>query len=83
MVCLYNGEKLYQPRSTNMQIVLNGEIQQLRDNCSVQTVIEEMGLQDKRIAVEVNQEIIPRAKHDQHKLVEGDRIEIIHAVGGG
>lgn len=66
-----------------MQIVLNGKIQQLRDNSSVQTMLEEMSLQDKRIAVEVNQEIIPRAKHDQHRLVDGDRIEIIHAVGGG
>ena len=56
---------------------------QLSDNSSVQAVLEEMQLQGKRIAVEVNREIIPRAKHDQYKLTEGDCVEIIHAVGGG
>ena len=66
-----------------MQIVINGKIQQISDNSSVQSVLEEMQLQNKRIAVEVNQEIIPRAKHHEHKLMEGDNIEIIHAVGGG
>ena len=66
-----------------MQITLNGNTVQLSDNSSVQAVLEEMQLQGKRIAVEVNREIIPRAKHDQYRLAEGDCVEIIHAVGGG
>ena len=66
-----------------MRIVLNGKIQQVDENSSVQSVLEELRLQDKRVAVEVNREIIPYAKHAEHKLAEGDSVEIIQAVGGG
>lgn len=66
-----------------MQIVVNGSAQQIDEHSSVQSVLEQMQLQGKRIAVEVNREIIPRAKHAEYKLVEGDSVEIIHAVGGG
>lgn len=66
-----------------MQILVNGKTQKINEDSSVQSVLEQMHLQGKRIAVEVNQEIIPRAKHAEYQLAEGDRVEIIHAVGGG
>lgn len=66
-----------------MQIIINGEARQIDEHSSVQSVLEQMQLQGKRIAVEVNREIIPRARHAEYQLAEGDSVEIIHAVGGG
>lgn len=50
---------------------------------TVAQLLEQMGLQGKRIAVERNGEIVPRSTFDQPLLVEGDRLEIVVAVGGG
>ena len=66
-----------------MRIFLNGQMQQIGDQSSVQAMLAEMNLQDRQVAVEVNHEIVPRTLHAQVILVEGDRVEIIQAVGGG
>ena len=66
-----------------MQIILNGKTREIPDNSSLQGMLEEINVQNKRIAVEVNREIVPREKHSDYQLSNGDRIEIIHAVGGG
>jgi sulfur carrier protein len=50
---------------------------------NISQLLEHMGLQGKRIAVERNGEIVPRSKFDQPMLVCGDRLEIVVAVGGG
>ena len=50
---------------------------------NISQVLEHMGLQGKRIAVERNGEIVPRSKFGQSMLVDGDRVEIVVAVGGG
>ena len=41
------------------------------------------GLAERRVAVEVNGEIVPRSRHGEHALADGDRVEIVHALGGG
>ena len=66
-----------------MQIRLNGEIRQVTDQCSISEVLKILDLQNKRVAVEVNLEVIPRAQHASFTLAANDNIEIIHAVGGG
>ena len=66
-----------------MVIVLNGEQSQFEDQCSIARMLEILDLQEKRLAVEVNQEVIPRAEHDSFVLTTNDRVEIIQAVGGG
>jgi sulfur carrier protein len=50
---------------------------------NISQLLEHMGLQGKRIAVERNGEIVPRSKFDQPMLADGDRLEIVVAVGGG
>jgi sulfur carrier protein len=50
---------------------------------NISQLLEHMGLQGKRIAVERNGEIVPRSKFAQSMLVDGDRLEIVVAVGGG
>lgn len=66
-----------------MQIILNGQALELADNSSLQQLIEQQGLTGKRLAAEVNMEIIPRAKHQDYILKEQDRVEIVQAIGGG
>jgi sulfur carrier protein len=66
-----------------MQIYLNGVEKQIPDPSNMAGLIEFLDLSGQRIAVEVNEELVPRSTFDQHLLKENDRVEIIHAVGGG
>jgi len=66
-----------------MQIVLNGSRRDIPEDLSASQLIADLGLADKRLALEVNQEIVPRSTFDQHILRAGDRVEIVHAIGGG
>jgi sulfur carrier protein len=65
------------------QISINGEDQPLADGETIASLIERLELVGKRLAVELNGEIVPRSQHAEQVLVEGDRVEIVHAVGGG
>jgi len=64
-------------------ILINGESHTLPDNLTISEAIVSLGLTGKRIAVECNGEIVPRSQHSEHLLREGDRVEIVAAVGGG
>lgn len=66
-----------------MQIQLNGDAKRLAGETTVGELIVALDLAGRRIAVEVNEEIVPRSQHDATRLVEGDRVEIVHAIGGG
>lgn len=66
-----------------MNIQVNGETKQLPDGHSAADLIESMGLTGKRIAMEVNREILPRSEYSQYQFREGDVVEIVHAIGGG
>ena len=64
-------------------IVLNGSDKQVDSNISVSQLLEELGLTEKRLAVEINQQIIPRSSFTDHTLYEKDNVEIVQAIGGG
>lgn len=66
-----------------MEIVVNGEPHVLAGALTVLELLQAEGLGERRVAVEVNGEIVPRSRHDRHLLAPGDRIEIVHALGGG
>jgi sulfur carrier protein len=66
-----------------MDIIVNGEQRQVPDIYTAAQLVEAMGLGDQRIAMEVNLEIVPRSTYSSHALQPGDRIEVVHAVGGG
>ena len=67
-----------------MNIHVNGEERSLSSSeVSVSELLEQLGLQNRRVAVEVNQHIVPRAQHAEHRLQNGDKVEIVHFVGGG
>ena len=66
-----------------MIISLNGEQKTVEPDLTLAQLIEQLGLTGKRLAAEINQEIIPRSAHSSHVLKDGDVIEIVHAIGGG
>ena len=66
-----------------MQIVLNGETRTLEPGTTLAALVASLDLGGRRMAVEVNEEVIPRSEYADHVLGDGDRLEIVHAVGGG
>lgn len=62
---------------------LNGEGRECREEMTLADLVAELGLGAKRIAVEVNRDIIPREEYANCRLNAGDEIEIVHFVGGG
>lgn len=66
-----------------MQIQVNGEMLHVQDGTTLTGLIDELNLGEKRIAIELNLEIIPRSEHVSTVLQEADRVEIVHAIGGG
>ena len=66
-----------------MRITVNGEAREVEDRTTVRGLIELLDLTGGPVAVERNGEIVPRARHTDTSLSEGDVIEIVHFVGGG
>jgi sulfur carrier protein len=64
-------------------VSINGESRQLGTATTVAALIDEMGLTGKRIALERNGEIVPRSTFVTQQLSDGDKLEIVVAVGGG
>lgn len=66
-----------------MQIFLNGQTLHLQAPVSLADLLEQQGYALRRVAVEVNRSIVPKSQHGLHILNEGDKVEIVHALGGG
>ncbi|CAK0767605.1 sulfur carrier protein [Gammaproteobacteria bacterium] len=66
-----------------MEILLNGQPQQVRDGLNLTELVESLGLTGRRLAIEVNLEVVPRSVYPSHRLRPGDRVEVVHAIGGG
>lgn len=64
-------------------ISVNGEPQQIALASTLASLVEQLGLTGKRIAVERNGDIVPRSQFATLQLVEGDKLELVTAVGGG
>ncbi|KGS14675.1 MULTISPECIES: sulfur carrier protein ThiS [Pseudomonas syringae group] len=66
-----------------MHIQLNGEPFELPDGETVAALLTRLDLAGRRVAVELNLDIVPRSQHDATVLREGDQVEVVHAIGGG
>jgi thiamine biosynthesis protein ThiS len=66
-----------------VQITVNGERQQVARGLSLAALLRDLQLNERRIAVEVNREIVPPQRYGTQSLGDGDEIEIVHFVGGG
>lgn len=70
--------------NTGMDILLNGDPVSLPDPAAtIAALLATQGLAERRVAVEINGEIVPRGRHGEHRLQAGDKVEIVHALGGG
>lgn len=66
-----------------MTITVNGQPEALEDSATVERLLQQHNLAHAPCAVEVNKAIVPKKRHAEHKLREGDRVEIVTLVGGG
>ncbi len=66
-----------------IRIVVNGEERRVPTGTTAARLVEEMGLAGRRIAMEVNGEIVPRSTYAEHRFQDGDRVEVVQAIGGG
>lgn len=66
-----------------ISIDVNGEPRRLAAPCTIAALLGELGLGDKRVAVAVNRDVVIRSLHAEHRVADGDRVEILEAVGGG
>lgn len=71
------------PTTTDLEIELNGERRDVRPGTTVRALVREtLQLQDDRVAVELNRQLLPRGQWDR-ALARGDRLEVVTLVGGG
>jgi sulfur carrier protein len=66
-----------------VKILLNGEPREVAEGLSVGALIDNSAFARRRVAVEINREIVPKSQHAQRIVRDGDRIEIVQAMGGG
>jgi thiamine biosynthesis protein ThiS len=66
-----------------VQVTVNDEARELPEGATVADLVSALGLGPRRIAVEVNREIVPRTTYADARLRDGDVVEVIHFVGGG
>ena len=66
-----------------MHTQLNGESFELPDGATVAALLTRLELAGRRVAVELNLDIVPRSQHETTALSEGDQVEVVHAIGGG
>lgn len=66
-----------------MQVLLNGQKTEISENSTIVSLLEQTQMLGKRVAVELNGDIVARSQHALTVLKADDRIEIVHAIGGG
>ncbi|MFQ5533333.1 MAG: sulfur carrier protein ThiS, partial [Sphingomonadales bacterium] len=66
-----------------LEITINGETRKIEKTVSIAALLEELGLDPRKVALERNLEIVPRSVYDQIQVDQGDRLEIVHFIGGG
>ena len=72
------------PRVVAMiEVVINGQSRSVNAGTTVAGLIADLGLGDRRVAVERNRSVVPRAEHGTTVLADGDRLELVTFVGGG
>ena len=66
-----------------MTVIINGKTRDLVRQITVAELLKQLELTSRGVAVEVNMQIVPRQRHAEHLLADGDRLEIVSLVGGG
>ena len=70
-------------KKNKIQIYINGKKKNINSNFNIINILEEYSLKNKLVAVEINQEVIPKSNYKTKKINKNDRIEILELIGGG
>ena len=70
-------------KKNKIQIYINGKKKNINSNCNLVDIVEEYSLKNQLVAVEINQEVIPKSNYKTKKINTNDRIEILELIGGG
>jgi thiamine biosynthesis protein ThiS len=70
-------------KRNELNIIVNGDEKETTDGIAISELIVALGLKPERLAIEVNRKIVRRADWPSTTLSEGDKVEIVHFVGGG
>lgn len=85
----YNYYNYYLTRETNLsryltvKIEINGETKEVDEKLTAQALLQALNLAEKKLALEINEEIVPRSEWTEYVIQPDDQVEIIHAIGGG
>jgi sulfur carrier protein len=71
------------PQLSELSLHVNGDPRAVPDGCTLARLLESLGLEQQHVAVAINRDVVPRSTFETHRLCEGDRVEILEAVGGG
>ena len=66
-----------------MKLTINGDSRDFSDGLTLAALIAQLGMKSDRVAVELNLEIVPRPQWENTQLKDGDKLEVVHFVGGG
>jgi sulfur carrier protein len=66
-----------------IEIIINGQVHHVAERTTLASLVEKLDLSPRIVAIEVNQQLVPRADHARRHLEKGDRLEIVSLTGGG
>jgi thiamine biosynthesis protein ThiS len=66
-----------------IQIILNGKPHNIKEKTNIISLLEALSLSEKKVAIEINEEVLPRDNYAKKILSAEDRVEIVHFIGGG
>ena len=66
-----------------IQIILNGKPHNIKEKTNIISLLETLSLSEKKVAIEINEEVVPRDNYAKKILSDKDRVEIVHFIGGG
>jgi sulfur carrier protein len=66
-----------------IQIILNGKPHNIKEKTNIISLLETLSLSEKKVAIEINEEVVPRDNYVKKILSDKDRVEIVHFIGGG
>jgi sulfur carrier protein len=66
-----------------IDVTINGNARRLDQEATIEELLKKLGIPKEGAAIAVNGAVVPRSKHSEHMIADGDRLEIIRAVGGG
>ena len=66
-----------------MELTINGEKREIKESQNLADLVKELDIQAPNFAIALNQQVVPRSKYDSTAIKDNDKVEIVHAVGGG